>query len=92
MGLFSKLFPNANDREITKLNKKADEIEALAIPPINCTWKCLKPSTLSLASLTVAKASVKISSKLSPSASFLNVASALLNSTTLSRMTYGIVF
>ncbi|MDE6967027.1 MAG: preprotein translocase subunit SecA, partial [Clostridia bacterium] len=29
MGLFSKLFPNANDREITKLDKKANEIEAL---------------------------------------------------------------
>lgn len=30
MGLFSKLFPKANDREIAKLDKKATEIEALA--------------------------------------------------------------
>ena len=45
MGLFSKLFPNANDREITKLNKKADEIEALEEEYKNLSEEALKAKT-----------------------------------------------
>jgi len=45
MGLLSKLFPNANDREITKLNKKADEIEALGEEYKNLSEEALKAKT-----------------------------------------------
>ena len=48
MGLFSKLFPNANDREITKLNKKADEIEALEEEYKNLSEEALKAKLLNL--------------------------------------------
>ena len=39
------MFPNANDREITKLNKKADEIEALEEEYKNLSEEALKAKT-----------------------------------------------
>ena len=48
MGLFAKLFPNANDREIAKLDKKASEIEALEEEYKALTEEQLKGKTAEL--------------------------------------------